>query len=193
VDQGHQVTLQEQSQNWKTPKANDVNGNGYSYEPNGDVVLNLGGEATQWQSPATGSFRSRGLDRKDEMGLDQQERMWPTPDGNAAERINQSPSEGAAERPTLGLFAKTWPSPRSEDGESCGNHPEATDRASLPDPTIQDGPPSSTPTPNLPRFSWLMAQPQKNRRLNPRFAAWLMGWDPLWATVSINSGASEME
>lgn len=36
-------------------------------------------QAEQWQTPATDSFRSRGGDRKDEMGLDQQARFWPSP------------------------------------------------------------------------------------------------------------------
>jgi hypothetical protein len=36
-----------------------------------------------WQTPQTDSFRSRGGDRKDEMGLDQQSRFWPTPDAQA--------------------------------------------------------------------------------------------------------------
>ncbi len=37
------------------------------------------GEATQWQTPQTDSFRSRGGDRKNEMGLDQEARNWGTP------------------------------------------------------------------------------------------------------------------
>jgi hypothetical protein len=36
-----------------------------------------------WQTPATDSFRSRGGERKDEQGLDQQARgFWPTPCAN---------------------------------------------------------------------------------------------------------------
>lgn len=34
-------------------------------------------QANNWQTPATDSFRSRGGDRKDEQGLDQQARMFP--------------------------------------------------------------------------------------------------------------------
>lgn len=36
-------------------------------------------QANQWQTPATDSFRSRGGDWVDEMGLDQQARFFPTP------------------------------------------------------------------------------------------------------------------
>ena len=51
-----------------------------------------------WQTPATDSFRSRGGDRKDEMGLDQEAR-----------------------------YLAGWPTARAEDSECCGNHPEAMD------------------------------------------------------------------
>lgn len=68
-------------------KAKHQNGNG--------AGMPLGIQTQIWQTPGADSFRSRGGDRKDEMGLDQQ--------------------------------ARTWPSPRAEDSESCGNHPGATD------------------------------------------------------------------
>ena len=42
-------------------------------------MKNLHEDATYWQTPATDSFRSRGGDRVNEMGLDQQSRFWPTP------------------------------------------------------------------------------------------------------------------
>ena len=36
-------------------------------------------QANQWQTPQTDSFRCRGGDRKNEMGLDQQARHFPLP------------------------------------------------------------------------------------------------------------------
>lgn len=56
-----------------------------------------------WQTPATDSFRSRGGDRKDEMGLDQQARFFPTPAARDYRGPNAKPySErgGASERGT---------------------------------------------------------------------------------------------
>ena len=51
-----------------------------------------------WQTPATDSFRSRGGDRKDEMGLDQQARIaWPTP----AARDYRSETGGGSDDETL--------------------------------------------------------------------------------------------
>jgi len=44
--------------------------------------------AAAWQTPGTDSFRSRGGDRKDEMGLDQQARAgWPTPQAAEAKQV----------------------------------------------------------------------------------------------------------
>jgi len=41
---------------------------------------------------------------------------WPTPDANAMERTNRSPSEGAATRPTIALAAKNWKTPHGMAG-----------------------------------------------------------------------------
>lgn len=41
---------------------------------------------------------------------------WPTPDAQANERVNRSPSEGAAERPTIALAARHWKTPHGMAG-----------------------------------------------------------------------------
>jgi hypothetical protein len=45
----------------------------------GGGLRKLEDQAEFWQTPGTDSFRSRGGERKDEMGLDQQARTWGTP------------------------------------------------------------------------------------------------------------------
>lgn len=113
-----------------------------------------------WQTPATDSFRSRGGDRKDEQGLDQQARGWATPTSSDLSSPREQTKGGRSlmtdaagmwatptlpaphdseasvgrerkDRPGYGTElvnqAHRWPSPRAEDSESCGNHPEATD------------------------------------------------------------------
>ena len=47
--------------------------------------------AAQWQTPATDSFRSRGGDRKNEQGLDQQARTWATPSCRDADKWQKKP------------------------------------------------------------------------------------------------------
>lgn len=85
---------------------------------------------SQWQTPATDSFRSRGGDRKDEMGLDQQARLWPTP---AAGVKGPDPVRRDTGNPnsTLETAVALWPTPDarvSNDGESPGTFLARKDR-----------------------------------------------------------------
>ncbi|HLG97208.1 MAG TPA: hypothetical protein VKX49_12925 [Bryobacteraceae bacterium] len=80
--------LVSQTDSWKTP-------HGMSNRDHRGKVGGCGGgefakQANQWQTPATDSFRSRGGDRKDEMGLDQQARMFPTPSARDYRTPNKS-------------------------------------------------------------------------------------------------------
>ena len=68
---------------WTTPQAHDARPGSPERVgrpgPHG-APANLADDVTLWQTPAVDSFRSRGGDRKDEMGLDQQARLlWQTP------------------------------------------------------------------------------------------------------------------
>jgi len=53
---------------------------------------------------------------------------WRTPDapGQGGPR-NRQASRGHGHQETIGEQAENWPTPRSEDSESAGNHPKATD------------------------------------------------------------------
>lgn len=77
---------------WPTPTSMDANASGgsSSYPTNtkshsGTTLTDASVRQGFWQTPATDSFRSRGGERKDEMGLDQQARMWATPRAAEAE------------------------------------------------------------------------------------------------------------
>jgi hypothetical protein len=76
------MKLAEMREQWPTPMAHDTHlGDPERVGRFGTAHggRNLTDEASAWQTPGTDSFRSRGGDRKDEMGLDQQARHWPTP------------------------------------------------------------------------------------------------------------------
>jgi len=110
-------------------------------------------DQVQWQTPATDSFRSRGGDRKDEMGLDQQARlMFPSPASLNYRSPNLKPY---SER---GGGAK---------GEQLANF---ICHSSLPAPPIESDGQKSSAIP-----------PGSRQRLNPAFVAWLMGL-PWWWT-----------
>ena len=89
--------------------------------------------AANWQTPATDSFRSRGGDRKQEMGLDQEARKWTTPQSHycrgakTPEQISAMKERTGSGVRNLNEDAASWSTPRSEDAESCGNHPQAQD------------------------------------------------------------------
>jgi hypothetical protein len=81
----------------------------------GKERLSLTGQAGQWQTPATDSFRSRGGERVDEMGLDQQARYWPTPDTpSGGPRTHKTEREGK-EQVSLEDVAQNWSTPKAGD------------------------------------------------------------------------------
>lgn len=115
----------ESPETWEARKARNL---AKGYNGNG-MGTPLDQQVQQWQTPGTDSFRSRGLERKDEMGLDQQARNWQSPQSRDYLSGLIEPETAAkhvGSRP-LNEEVLNWPSPRSEDSESCGNHPNATD------------------------------------------------------------------
>jgi hypothetical protein len=170
---------------WGTPQAHERQADPRKV----DHGVQLANQVDVWQTPATDSFRSRGGDRKDEQGLDQQARMFPTP----AIRDYRTPNKRSYQDRS-----------GTTKGEQLQNFVEHNFPASLSDPQIQDGQPSSesaptshrhwaTPTdsmatmqdqeqaqtagnsPNRPKYANL-----EKRRLNPRFVEWLMGFPLGW-------------
>ena len=111
--------------------------------------IDLEGAAELWQTPAVDSFRSRGGDRVNEMGLDHQARLQgATPAARAHKGANSArhPTETGGGRKHM---------------DQLSNQVE---HSFLPDqPTGTPGEKSSTPAPTSPR------------RLNPLFVEWLMG------------------
>lgn len=162
---------------------------------------NIQAAANLWQTPATDSFRSRGGDRQDEMGLDQEARHWGTP----TTRDWKDGSSSEAGCPTNGLLGRqvirSWPTP---DAGLYGNQPNANtkewggnntlisfaEKGFLSSPRAQatpDGPTSSENTPGS-------LLPSQRKRLNALFVTWMMGWPLFWlAPVPINLGLRGME
>lgn len=113
------TSLQVKVQDWPTPMARvDGGPNNRYHHQNRKAGRQLTTESAIWQTPATDSFRSRAGERKDEMGLDQQARMWTTPqardtksgDPNRVGRFGTK--HGGA---NLGDDVTLWPTPASRD------------------------------------------------------------------------------
>lgn len=86
-------------------------------------------EAANWQTPGTDSFRSRGGDRIDEMGLDQQARTWQTPRAHEAGSFTRDHGVKGMERETLTGQSEKWATPDAPTGGSRTRSPEAMERA----------------------------------------------------------------
>lgn len=165
--QNQQTNLVDQVTNWPTPHGfqagNGPSGNEYAAEverwatPRSTVAM-MGGsiresaasriadQAAMWQTPATDSFRSRGGDRRDEQGLDQQCRSF------------------RLDRDWLAMaFCVDYGSFTGETLDALG------DCLKLSGKTADGGPACWCGAPNC-------SQPSHKRRLNPLFASWEMGW-----------------
>lgn len=113
-------------------------------------MINLQDQVAFWQTPWTDSFRSRGGERKDEQGLDQQTRGWPTPLATDARAMGGWESRENGREVTLNHAAQTWPTPRAGDRGPAQSHAGTEDalenRArSWPTPQALSAPNSNTP------------------------------------------------
>ena len=141
------------SSSWPTARAEDAESAGKHRGRGADSLTAASGE---WQTPATDSFRSRGGDRKGEMGLDQQARvLWPTATAKDSEAAG---GKGCIERglrgDSLHSSATSWPTPTAGDAVGGGSRNIAGSKAhpgvSLTDMVLFGG--STTPrNPNDPR------------------------------------------
>lgn len=145
-------------------------------------------QVTQWQTPATDSFRSRGGDRVDEQGLDQQARLWATPNAHDGRRpgSDATSTQGA----NLKRDAEAWQTPQSRDFRSGLIEPETAAKHLGTRPLNEQvcslqAPVTARPGQQCP--------PTLRPRLNPAFVCTLMGMPWYWTHPEpINSGAQEM-
>ena len=140
---------------WRTPDAPGTGGprNRQGSRDAGHQIT-IAEQAELWQTQATDSFRSRGGDRKDEMGLDQQARMFPT-----------------KEKWTTPTAGNACGDNKAREGGSSLTDDATTFHPSPPAPQIPDGPPSCE------------SGQTSRRRLNPRFVEWLLGFPISWTEV----------
>jgi hypothetical protein len=180
------------TRNWRTPDAPSGGGmRSHQTSMGNGHQITIAEQAEHWQTPGTDSFRSRGGDRQNEMGLDQQARFFPMPAARDYRTPNQHPYQdrgGRAKGEQLQNFVEHhWPTPAACSPNSFrgkGQNPEkrktqghtvdlqdAVSVFSLPGPPIPDGPTSSPPGQT------------SRRRLNPRFVEWLMGFPVGWTEL----------
>lgn len=194
---------------WPTAVANDDNKSVAAHlamkarMPGGPrtQITSLQVKVQEWQTPAPDSFRSRGGDRVDEMGLDQQARFWSTPNAHDGRRpgIDDKSTQGA----NLNRDASQWGTPTSrdhKDGASTLENtpvngllgrqvldfsrqgPESAKPGSTSSNDIQNSRQHSASTKNSKSVDRLPSPNTRllKRRLNPTFVEWLMGLPREW-------------
>ena len=197
--------LKEQAQLWGTPNANERTHDPRQVDhgaqlanqvdtwltPHGMSRTDAGGgefahQANHWQTPAVDSFRSRGGERVDEMGLDQQARFFPTPSARDWKSGDASPATMERNARPLNEICEHWTTPTKRANEHCSSElnrktPALESQALLQDHLIPTGQPSSEADLTLLRhLSLENAANAPKRRLNPRFVEWLMGFPIGW-------------
>lgn len=131
-------------------------------------------QVTSWRTPD--ATRGGGKETPEEVALKghaihlkEQVTNWQTPNARIAEDSQTHRSGDRSEELLLTGQAKNWPSPRAEDSESCGNHPDVRD--SLTGAT-KDWP---TPDANMNRGSregHLASDPKAGRDLTTSATVW---------------------
>jgi hypothetical protein len=156
---------------WRTP---DAPGEGGPRNRPGSMgrghQVTIAEQAELWQTPAVDSFRSRGGDRVNEMGLDQQARMFPTPASRDYRTPNLKPGAergmGRKGEQFQNFVAHNWPTPTEstatledmEQSRYAGNRGKRS------------------------KYSDCRAT-RPPLRLNPRFVEWLMGFPVTWTEL----------
>ena len=199
------------AQHWPTPTTAPEAPNERSNQVNGPTSL---GEATTlWQTPTVDNFRSRGGNRHEEMGLDRETRFWPTPIEDNANNCGGPSRSREGAYTDLTVAVNTWPSLRPCSGERSGGANRTEFYRIWPTATARDwkgSTPQCSYRSHLDQASeqifshpahvmsdganFSLTSRGSRRRLNPAFAAWLMGMPWFWTNpAQINSAQSEMQ
>jgi hypothetical protein len=144
-----------------------------------------------WQTPGTDSFRCRGGERKDEMGLDQQARTWATPKSSPSGPDFARKGREGSGGDDLRTQVASWATPCSADWRSKGGRtkkprhrqPLSSQARGFNQQPASEGQDSFYSRPARPRRSGRRYRP----RLNPLFVEWLMGWPIGWTSSACSA------
>lgn len=174
---------------WRTPNTRDHHPGGPRLDAD-QRQISICDQAAIWQTPGTDSFRSRGGDRKDEMGLDQEARHWGTPQAHPRQADPRDVDHGVQLANQVSLWqtpnARDWKSETGSENNTYDKSPNLSRqvyRLSHQDPVTQDGPTSSECDQTSLQPSVSMKPRLLTRRLNPRFVEWLMGFPLGWTEL----------
>lgn len=179
---------------WPSPRSEDSESAGN----HPGAVDSLTGATGLWQTPASDSFRSRGGDRKDEQGLDQQARgfeQWGTPSSRewkgAYPEHALTRKDGKSRMNLLGNQAVYWQTPTAGDEVKTSSRMREGHHNSLKAQVLSGSQPfPPDPETGRPGRESSPSTPSTRRVLNPVFVEMLMGWRPGWTSLEpLGSGS----
>lgn len=175
---------------WPTPDTNPDGRHNMSPGPAG-ARPTIAIAAKEWATPQSRDGKGVLADGFNEASLPRDASQWPTPNAlPASNDLTLTCSGDGREKPNkLGWAIAAWPTPDANadsyrlkgDSQQSKSLEPMSRKFSLQVQATQAGPTSSETSLGSPR------------RLNPAFAAWLMGWPSWWTNPGVtNSAASEM-
>lgn len=179
---------------WPSPRSEDSESAGN----HPGAVDSLTGAMGLWQTPASDSFRSRGGDRKDEQGLDQQARgfeQWGTPSSREWKGAHPEHAltrkDGKSRMDLLGNQAVYWQTPTAGDEVKTSSRMREGHHNSLKAQVLSGSQPfPPDPETGRPGRESSPSTPSTRRVLNPVFVEMLMGWRPGWTSLEpLGSGS----
>ena len=146
--------------------------------------------SSRWPTPKSNDAEKRGnISNESRSGLSAKAQHSPTPTATAG-GYNQSPSAGAAVRPTLATLGRQWPTPTARDwkGSAAAVERDGVEQFDQLDRAIRGW------THSLPSRILSLIGPgcssecQRSRRQSASFTEWLMGWPIGWTASAPLAG-----
>lgn len=202
------LKLRDHVANWSTPQAHDVHGAKTPVQVADQRkrtkagVRNLNEDVRNWPTPNAfpDAPNKNSNQRNGEPSLGPRARNWPTPRSEDSESAGNHTDARTHPGDSLTGVLKSWPTPASRDGKGTNSEMHVTTKGTgrkhmdqLPN-FIEHG----QRTGEIRSASFLPTRTTRSRghkcsikcrRLNPRFASWLMSWSPGWISFESSETA----
>lgn len=158
-------------QNWRTPVASDADSHGRTEGPRG--YDNLHAQTQQWCTPSAENFRTRGGERSDEMGLDNQVKQeWSSPQARDYRSGTVARTQdGSSHQSDLNDEVVAWTTPCATDGHTVYLPRHAGAKGTQ--LNVHTEAVNCTP-----------GAKENREQLNPAWEEILMGWPEGWTDAS---------
>lgn len=181
-----EALLRTQAATWPTPRGEER-----SQKNSADAGVSTSKAAETWPTPS--ATDDKGVGQPDgrrpvcDDDLPTGVERWPTPEANDSGANQRGPGLDSSRGADLKQGVENWPTPAAQNwrsGQASAETFEANPRPlqewACRFPATPPDPPTSAHGRLLRLLDQISYPPAGQRRLNPAFAEWLMGWPPGW-------------